>query len=97
MMIFRTAIRALKRTVNNIIEEDLNNNLTFDGFIITMFEKNINDQKDILEQFKKEAPVLGIVKKSADTYRNILDGIPVVMSNPKSDVAISYRGISELL
>lgn len=90
-------IRALKRTVNNIIEEDLNNNLTFDGFIITMFEKNINDQKDIIEQFKKEAPVLGIVKKSADTYRNILDGIPVVMSNPKSDVAISYRGISELL
>ena len=90
-------IRALKRTVNNIIEEDLNNNLTFYGFIITMFEKNINDQKDILEQFKKEAPVLGIVKKSADTYRNILDGIPVVMSNPKSDITISYRGISELL
>ena len=90
-------IRALKRTVNNIIEDDLNNNLSFEGFIITMFEKNINDQKDILEQFKKEGPVLGIVKKSADTYRNILDGLPVVISNPKSDVAISYRGISELL
>ena len=88
-------IRALKRTIQNIIEENLNEKLSFEGFIITMFEKNINDQKDMLEQFKKEAPVLGIVKKSADTYRSVLDGIPVVMSAPKSDVAEVYKVIAE--
>ena len=87
-------IRALRRTVNNIIEENLNDGLSFEGFIITMFERNINDQKDMLEQFKKEAPVLGAVKKSADAYRNILEGIPVVMSNPKSDVSVAYKEIS---
>ena len=90
-------IRALKRTIRNIVEEELNNALSFKGFIITMFEKNINDQKDMLEQFKKEAPVLGIVKKSADAYRSILEGTPVVMSNPKSDVALSYMEIAEKL
>ena len=90
-------IRALKRTIKNVMEEELNNVLSLDGFIITMFEKNINDQKDMLEQFKKEAPVLGVVKKSADTYRSILDGTPVVMSNPKSDVAVSYKEIAEKL
>ena len=88
-------IRSLKRTIQNVREENLNEKLSFEGFIITMFEKNINDQRDILEHFKKEAPILGIVKKSADTYRNILDGIPVVMSNPKSNVAHSYKEIAE--
>ena len=88
-------IRALKRTIQNIVEENLNEKLSFEGFIITMFEKNINDQKDMLEQFKKEAPVLGTVKKSADTYRSVLDGIPVVMSVPKSDVAQAYKIIAE--
>ena len=90
-------IRALKRTIKNIMEDELNDTLSFEGFVITMFEKNINDQKDMLEQFKKEAPILGIVKKSADTYRSILEGVPVVMSNPKSDVANSYREIEEKL
>lgn len=88
-------IRALKRTIQNIVEENLNEKLSFEGFIITMFEKNINDQKDMLEQFKKESSILGIVKKSADTYRSVLDGIPVVMSAPKSDVAQAYKGIAE--
>ena len=45
--------------------------LYFEGFIITMFEKDINDHRDILEHFRKEAPILVIVKESADTYRNI--------------------------
>lgn len=88
-------IRALKRTIRNIIEENLNEKLSFEGFIVTMFEKIINDQKDMLEQFKKEDVVLGVVKKSADTYRSVLEGIPVVISAPKSDVAKAYREIAE--
>ena len=87
-------IRALKNTINKIISEDLNNNLKLLGFIITMFEKNINDQRDILEQFEKEAPIIGKVKKSADAYRNVLNGLPVVLSNKKSDLTKSYKEIS---
>ena len=49
------------------------------------------------EQFRKEAPVLGIVKKSADAYRSILDGTPVVLSDRKSDVAKAYTSIAEQL
>jgi len=90
-------IRALKRTINNIIDEKLNDSLSLEGFIMTMFEKNINDQKDLLEQFKKEAEVLGIVKKSADAYRSILEGTPVVMSKPKSDISKAYIEIAEKL
>ena len=89
-------IRAIKRTIANI-QNGGNPSLVLSGFIITMFEKIINDQRDMLEQFKKEAPVLGIVKKSADAYRSILDGTPVVISNKKSDVSQAYRAIAEQL
>lgn len=62
-----------------------------------MFEKVVNDQKDMLEQFEKEAPILGIVKKSADAYRSILDGTPVVISDKKSDVSQAYKEIATKL
>ena len=45
----------------------------------------------------KEAEVMGTVKKSADTYRHILDGKPVVISDKNSDVAKSYIKIAKLL
>lgn len=89
-------IRAIKRTVANI-QNGGNPSLVLSGFVITMFEKIVNDQRDMLEQFKKEAPVLGIVKKSADAYRSILDGTPVVISDKKSDVSKAYRDIAEQL
>ena len=87
-------IRALKRTIDTIREE-FNPALKLDGFIVTMYEKRINDQRDILEQIGKEGDLLGIVKKSADTYRSILDGTPVVISNVKSEVSQSYVKIAE--
>lgn len=87
-------IRALKNTVE-VIREEFNPGLKLDGFIITMYEKVIRDQRELLEQFAKEAPVLGCVKKSADAYRSILDGTPVVISDRKSDVSEVYRKIAE--
>ncbi len=87
-------IRALKKTVA-VIQEEFNQNLKLDGFIITMYEKVIRDQRELLEQFAREAPILGCVKKSADAYRSILEGTPVVISDKKSDVAASYRKIAE--
>lgn len=89
-------IRAIKRTIANI-QNGGNPALSSRGFIITMFEKVINDQKDMLEQFAKEGEILGVVKKSADAYRSILDGTPVVISSKKSDVAKAYREIAEKL
>lgn len=86
-------IRAIKRTISSI-QSGGNPSLVLSGFIITMFEKIINDQRDMLEQFRKEAPVLGIVKKSADAYRSILDGTPVVISNKRSEVSKAYRDIA---
>ena len=89
-------MRALKSTIK-FIRDEFSPDLSLDGFIITMYEKNINDQKDMLEKFKEVAPILGIVKKSADTYRSVLEGTPVVMSNPKCDVSKAYQEIANLI
>ena len=86
-------IRALKSTIRTV-QDEFNANLSLEGFIVTMYEKTVNDQRDMLAQFEKEAAILGIVKKSADVYRSILEGTPVVMSNRKSDVAQAYIDIA---
>ena len=87
-------VRAIKRTIANV-QEGGNPKLSLEGFIITMYEKVINDQRDMVEQFEKEAPILGLVKKSADAYRSIVDGTPVVISDKKSDVSVAYKEIAD--
>ena len=87
-------VRAIKRTIENV-QQGGNPNLSLEGFIITMYEKVINDQRDMVEQFEKEAPILGLVKKSADAYRSIVDGTPVVISDKKSDVSVAYKEIAD--
>lgn len=89
-------VRAIKRTIANV-QNGGNPNLSLEGFIITMYEKVINDQRDMVEQFKKEAPILGLVKKSADAYRSMVEGTPVVISDKKSDVSLAYKEISDKL
>lgn len=89
-------VRALKNSIATV-QEEFNAALRMKGFVITMYEKNIRDQRDILEAFAKEGPILGTVKKSADAYRTDLEGKPVCVSNPRSDVAAAYREIAALL
>lgn len=86
-------IRSLKGTIKTV-QDEFNPDLTLAGFIVTMFEKVVNDQRDMLVQFEKEAAILGVVKKSADTYRSVLDGTPVAMSNQKSDITKAYAEIA---
>ena len=43
---------------------------------------------------QKKYHVLGTVKKSADAYRSVVDGIATVQAQPKSDVAKEYIKIA---
>lgn len=86
-------VRALKNTISTVREE-FNPELHFDGFLISMYEKTVNDHQSMVEQFKKEGSIIGIVKKGADTYKDVLDGLPVVASRPNTDVAIAYKEIA---
>ena len=78
-------LKALLNSIEDIQSRDgdrsLNPDLHLIGIIATMFEQRVNDQKDILTILGEKAPVIGIVKKSADVYRNVIDGKPVVLAN----------------
>lgn len=91
-------LKALLNSIEDIKSGDgdrsLNPDLHLIGIIATMFEQRVNDQKDILTILNEKAPVIGAVKKSADVYRNIIDGKPVVLANQKSDAALSYTNIA---
>lgn len=83
------------KTISDVgSDEDLNPGLKVTGIIATLYEVVINDQRDVLELLHDKAEVLGTVKKSADAYRSVVDGTPVVISNKNSDVAKSYFEIA---
>lgn len=93
--------QGLKALINTIEEyqqdEDLNPYLKFTGIIATMHEKVVKDQREVLELMKWKAKVLGIIKKSADVPRDVYNGKPVVLSNPKSEPALAYVEIANML
>lgn len=89
-------LRALSKTIQDVVDDpDLNPNLKNDGIVVTFHEKSIKDKKDILDLLNEEYKVIGVVKKSADAYRNIVTGEATVIRQPKSDVAIAYKEIAE--
>ena len=91
-------LAALFETINEIKEdEDLNPNLKIRGVIITLYQKIIKDQRAMVELLKEKYPVLGIIKQSADAYRSIDTGTPVIISNKNSEISLAYTSIAELL
>lgn len=75
-------------------DRSLNPDLTVDGIIATMYEMRVNDQNDILQMLENKAPILGVIKKSADVPRNVVDGLPVVLGNKKCETAKAYNEIA---
>lgn len=90
---------ALLDTINDIRYGDglksLNPDLQLLGSIGTMYEKSVNDHRDVLELLKARTNVLGTVKKAAAVNKTIIDGRPVVMTARGSDVASSYMAIAQ--
>ena len=75
-------------------DRSLNPDLVLTGIIATMYKKKINDNQDVLAMLEQKAPILGIVKDSADVNRSITDGKPVVLSNKKAPTAKEYMEIA---
>lgn len=71
-----------------------NRGLLVRGTIATLFEVKIKSQKEVLEYLDENTTLLGVVKKSADAYRNITEGLPVVLSKPECPVAKSYEQLA---
>lgn len=87
-------VQAFMNTVQQIIDEDMNDSLKIDGIIGTFYEANVKDQRTVLDMLSKKAPILGTVRKSADINRHTVEGKPVVLAMPTSKVAEEYKVIA---
>lgn len=91
-------LQALLDTIESIQSGDgdrsLNPDLVLDGVIATMFEKNVNDHKDVLELIQDKVNILGVVRKAAVVNKTIIDGKPVVLSAKGTDVSKEYIEIA---
>lgn len=91
-------LNALLDTMEGIQSGDgdrsLNPDLVLLGIVATMYEKSVNDQKDVLTLLEDKATILGTIKKSANVPRNVIDGLPVVIANKGVDVAKAYVEIA---
>ncbi len=90
-------IKALLSTISDVQNDpDLNPDLKVMGVIATIYEQQVNDQRDIWDMLHElDIPFLGSIKKSADAPRTVYEGIPVVISNKRSDVAQEYIRIAD--
>ena len=95
------AYKGLQALLDNISDvqsgdgdRSLNPDLVLDGVVATMFEKSVNDQKDVLTLLEQKTHVLGIVKKAAIVNKNIIEGKPVVIASKGQDVARAYFEIA---
>ena len=59
-----------------------------------MYEKTVNDQRDVLQLLATKANVLGTIKKAASVSKTVIDGVPVVIANKGTDVAKAYVEIA---
>lgn len=75
----------------------LNPDIVTKGVIATMYRKRTKDHQDILSLLEETSTLLGVVKESVEASRGDVDGVPVVVSSPKSDVAKAYFEIAELI
>lgn len=91
-------LTALFETIGEIQEdEDLNPELSIKGILVTLYQKVVKDQRAMLTLIKENYDVLGVIKQSADVYRSIDNGTPVVVSNPKSETAVAYANVAKLI
>lgn len=79
------------------VQELINPKLKVLGVIATLYEKRINDDKEILQVLKKEYEVLGIIKRLAIAKKGIYDGQSVVEYSPESEIAKEYINIANII
>lgn len=92
-------LESLIQTVEDVKDptNGMNPDLQIAGAIVSMYETIIKDQREVLDLISNKINVLGIVKKTADVYRAVVDGLPVVQAQKASDAARAYMEISNCI
>lgn len=76
------------------VKDDLNPKLELLGVIATMYDKRTKLDNEVLNTIKESYELLGTVKRTVKAKIGISKGVPVIVGDSKSDIALSYRDIA---
>lgn len=82
------ALDDLKDTVEDV--KEINPKLKLLGVLINKYDKRIKKHTERIEELKSEFEIIGVIKSSVAAQKGIEEGIPAVISQPKSDVALAF-------
>ena len=85
------ALDDLIETIENI--KEVNSKLKFLGVVAMKFVQNSNSHKKSLQELQERFNLLGIIRNSVSAQAGIDEGLPCVVSAPKSSVSIAYQEI----
>ena len=88
------ALDDLKETITGV-QEEINSELKVLGIVATM-HTNTKTSKHILSQLEQyEYPLLGVCKRTVAAQRGMESGLPVVINEPSTELAIAYKDITK--
>ena len=79
------------------IKKYVNDKIKVAGVLATLYEMNIKEDREILDELKSNYNVIGVIKKAAAAKKGIYDGIPVVLQYEKTDIANEYFQIAQMI
>lgn len=90
------AFRGLTQLLDSIneVQELFNPGIKIIGIIATLHDKRITDDKDILNLLRTQYNVIGVTKTLIAARKGIYGGLSVIENEPESELAISYRNIT---
>ena len=94
-------LKALMDTIEGIRSGDgdrsLNTELQITGIVANLYKSTSNDNKDVLVLLEETNNLIGIVKDSVDVSRKVIDGVPIVLGNKKSEASKIYMNIAKII
>lgn len=88
-------LEQLSETIKTV-QEDLNANLKVLGTIATMYNVRATEDNQILEALQEhEWDCLGVCRRTVNAKAGIEQGLPVVMTRPESQLAVTYQEITD--
>lgn len=93
------AYRGLKQLMETIdtVRDYFKPDIAVLGLVATMFESRANDDKEVLEVLREEYNVLGVIKRTTNAKKGMYDGLSAVEYSPKSELAMEYERIIDML
>lgn len=88
------ALQPLMDTITGI-KEELNEGIEIIGVIATLYDSRTLIDKYVLEELEKSYEVLGIIKRTVAAKRGLQKGLPVVITEPNSEIAVEYKKIAD--